>query len=393
MHLTENRHLAYCTNIHRGNTWAETFDSLSRYSLAVKGNVCPDGQYAIGLRLSNRAAVELSDRTRILEFQKWLEDNDCYVFTINGFPYGSFHGERVKEQVYRPDWTSPDRLSYTNLLFDILSEILPAGTSGSVSTLPGSFKRFITHSSQLNEIHVNLHRCLEHIDELSTAGSVDLHLGVEPEPLGLFETSSETVDFFEGLRDAYPSDDRINQYLGVNYDTCHLAIEYETAAEAVQRFKEAGVRISKIQLSSALKFEPNETSLLALAAFQEETYLHQVVSRSRSDRLKRYEDLNDALAAREAGTDTGFEWRVHFHIPLHSIPKLPFASTSDHMIELLDIARDDPELCDHFEMETYTWEVLPRDLQELDVVTQLTNEYRWVREQLRERGMLPTKGG
>ena len=79
----------------------------------------------------------------MLEFQRWLGQNDCYVFTINGFPYGQFHGTRVKEQVYAPDWTSPERLVYTNLLFDLLAELLPDGVEGSVSTLPGSFKEFI----------------------------------------------------------------------------------------------------------------------------------------------------------------------------------------------------------------------------------------------------------
>ena len=64
----------------------------------------PDQPYAIGLRLSHRAARELSDRTSLLEFQRWLGQKQCYVFTINGFPFGDFHGRRVKEQVYVPDW-------------------------------------------------------------------------------------------------------------------------------------------------------------------------------------------------------------------------------------------------------------------------------------------------
>ena len=74
--------------------------------------------------------------------EKWLEEKNCYVFTINGFPYGNFHGERVKEQVYRPDWSNPDRLEYTVLLFEILEKLLQPGEEGSVSTLPGSFKEF-----------------------------------------------------------------------------------------------------------------------------------------------------------------------------------------------------------------------------------------------------------
>jgi len=90
MKLNHGLHLAYCTNIHRGEDWAETFDALQTHTLAVRRRVCPDRPYAIGLRLSNRAAVELNDSATLRDFKKWLTQNDCYVFTINGFPFGRF---------------------------------------------------------------------------------------------------------------------------------------------------------------------------------------------------------------------------------------------------------------------------------------------------------------
>src|SRR5207302_761948 len=106
MRLNHGLHLAYCTNIHRGESWSETF---AKYTLAVKTRVCPDKPYAIGLRLSDQASRELSDKTALLAFRRWLDQHNCYVFTINGFPYGKFHGTRVKEQVYAPDWTTNER--------------------------------------------------------------------------------------------------------------------------------------------------------------------------------------------------------------------------------------------------------------------------------------------
>ena len=142
MKLHHSLHLAYCTNVHRGESWAETFRALETYALAVRAQVCPQKPFAIGLRLSERAAVDLSEGDALLQFQRWLEKNNCYVFTINGFPYGNFHDARVKEKVYQPDWTSPERVAYTNLLFDLLAQLLPAGIEGSVSTLPGTFKEF-----------------------------------------------------------------------------------------------------------------------------------------------------------------------------------------------------------------------------------------------------------
>src|SRR5437868_6244822 len=136
MRLNHGLHLAYCTNIHRGETWPQTFDSLKTHTLAVKQLVCPDKLYAIGLRLSNQAARDLSNPSTLREFKSWLDETGCYVFTINGFPFGKFHGTRVKEQVYLPDWTSNERLVYTNLLFDILAQLLPPDVEGSVSTVP-----------------------------------------------------------------------------------------------------------------------------------------------------------------------------------------------------------------------------------------------------------------
>src|SRR5258708_38994919 len=144
MKLNHGRHLAYCTNVHRGETWAETFDSLTHATLAIRQRVCPDQPYGIGLRLSERAARELSDPSTLLPFQRWLGQNHCYVFTINGFPYGAFHGQRVKEQVYLPDWSSPARLEYTNLLFDLLAQLVPADVEGSVSTVPCGFKTLVS---------------------------------------------------------------------------------------------------------------------------------------------------------------------------------------------------------------------------------------------------------
>ncbi len=390
MKLANNSHLAYCTNIHRGSSWAETLDSLDRYTMKVRDRVCPDDEYAIGLRLSASAARQLSDSANLLEFQRWLEKRKCYVFTINGFPYGDFHGTRVKEEVYRPDWTSSDRVDYTKSLFDLLCQIAPPGMEGSVSTVPGSFKRFISSEDQLVAMRKNLAECALHIDALSSKSGRDLHLGLEPEPLCLFETSAETVSFFDALLAAEVGDkDVLLKRLGVNYDACHLAVEYETAEKSLGRLVDAGIRISKIHLSSALKVSDfSESTLKTLGGFCEEVYLHQVVARTGTDPLVRYEDLDVALAARASGEDRADEWRIHFHIPLHSSPGVPLESTSDQISSVLDIVKGSPDMCRHFEMETYTWEVLPGGLGAVDVVDQLVREYEWTLGEFNARGLL-----
>jgi hypothetical protein len=390
--LPHGFHLAYCTNVHPGENWAQTFDSLNRWTLAVKDQLRCQGDFAIGLRLSDEASRELLDPTRLLEFQHWLERHGCYVFTINGFPFGRFHGGRVKEQVYAPDWTTTERLDYTTRLFDLLAQLLPPGVEGSVSTLPGSFKEFIHSPDHVQLIRKNLWHCVEHIARLSNQTGQTLHLGLEPEPLGLFENSEETVRFFAELREQHPGDARLDRHLGVNYDTCHFAVEFEEPHHAVARLQAHGIRFSKIHLSNALKLRPSAAALRGLAAFADDVYLHQVIARHKDGSLTRFKDLPLALKQSVAEPDGAEdEWRVHFHVPLHCQRPGGFDATSDHVIGLLKLLQAHPRLCSHLEMETYTWAVLPEPLKTRDVSEQLVSEYLWTLEQMAACGLAPAK--
>ena len=393
MKLKHGLHLAYCTNIHRGETWGETFDSLQNHALAVRDKVSPARAFAIGLRLSNRASLELSRADTLLEFQRWLDKNGCYVFTINGFPFGQFHGTRVKEQVYAPDWTSPERLAYTNRLFDLLAELVPVGIAGSVSTVPGSFKEFIRTEEQITAIRANLWRCVDHLSRLSQKTGRSLHLGLEPEPLGLLENSAETIAFFEQLRADHKNDGRLDEFLGVNYDSCHFALEFEEPHQAMADLRRAGIKISKIHLSSALKTRPTGEARAALAQFADDVYLHQVIARDANGKLTRFRDLPDALNPQPANgsPQTASEWRIHFHIPLHAPAAAPFQNTNDHLLGVLDLLAEDPQLSSHLEMETYTWEVLPPELKAHSVVEQLAAEYDWTLAELARRGLADSK--
>jgi len=378
MRLDHGRHLAYCTNVHPGQDWAQTFDSLNRYTLEVKRRLGCSDRYAIGLRLSADAAQELSRKETLLEFQRWLERNGCYVFTINGFPYGSFHGTRVKESVYRPDWTDPKRLEYTKGLFDLLSVLTPPDVAGSVSTLPGSFKEFVSSPEQEQLMRKNLWDCVEHIARTSERTGRALHLGLEPEPLCWLENSTEAARFFDQMREDRPGDPRLDQHLGLNYDACHFAIEFEEPEAALLRLQKHGIKLSKVHLSNALKLRPTPENLKQLAGFAEDVYLHQVIVRRDDGSLTRFKDLGAALSSSLARTATGAdEWRVHFHIPLHCQPPGEFQSTADHVVGLMKTLESAPERCSHFEMETYTWAVLPEPLRTQNVCDQIVAEYRW----------------
>lgn len=387
MQLRHGRHLAYCTNIHRGESWMEVLHNLETHVLAVRARVCPDRPYAIGLRLGELAARQLAAPATLSSFQRWLADHHCYVFTINGFPWGPFHGTRVKEQVYHPDWTDARRLDYTRLLFDLLVRLLPDGVAGSVSTVPGGFKAAIQSEPQVLSIIGHLWACVEHLDALHQQTGRLLHLDLEPEPLCFLETTAETVRFFNQLRQARPGDPRLTEYLRVNYDACHLAVEFEHPSEALERLRQGGVRIGKFHLSSALAIRPTTEALAALQAFADPVYLHQVVVRRADGSLERITDLPEALHQPPDSQVSPSEWRIHYHVPLHSPPAPLWNTTVDHLHGILDALAEDPDLGDHLEMETYTWEVLPPGLATRNVVDQLVAEYQWLLDQLHRRGI------
>ncbi len=194
-------HLTYCTNIHPGESWAAVWQNLQTYLPHLKQQLSPNQPFGIGLRLADCASRELLQDDNLAQFKQWLAAQDLYVFTINGFPYGSFHRQVVKDQVYSPDWFTGDRLIYTQRLIQILAELLPADMEGSISTLPISYKPWWADPVQLERTNIcaaqQLATIAHDLSELYAKTGKKIHLGLEPEPDGLIENSEEVVAWFE----------------------------------------------------------------------------------------------------------------------------------------------------------------------------------------------------
>ena len=389
MQLSSGHSLAYCTNVHRGEGWSETFSNLKTNTLKVRQQVSLHKPYAVGLRLGNSAARELASEKNLNIFQEWLEKENCHVSGINGFPYGAFHGQSVKESVFLPDWTDPSRLEYTQKLFDILATLNPPNQQGTVSTLPGTFKKFNRSVSQIGELQKNILACAEYLLRLRDRTGVTLKLALEPEPLGYFENTQQTIDFFDQLRGQETTTGLVDNFLGVCYDTCHFALQYEAAAQSVEKLNSSGAPILKYHLSSALKLNPTDEALIRLTSMQEPTYLHQCIGQSQSGELTYFKDIPDALADTNALKRFN-ELRVHFHLPLHSSPiDKDFFNTTDFLQKVLSVIMKQPGRARELEIETYTWEVLPQALRSLDVTDQVVAEYRWVLNELNQYGVRP----
>jgi hypothetical protein len=235
-----------------------------------------------------------------------------------------------------------------------------------------------------------------HLVRLRADTGIVVTLALEPEPACFLETIADAVTFFEArLFDRRTvaaasaqsgvqfSVEDVQRHIGICFDACHMAVEFEDPAAAFERLRLAGIRVMKVQLSSALRI-PNPAdpaSLAFLERFAEDTYLHQVVHRS-GKRLMRYTDLPDALAAaRRRSAEPGDEWRVHFHVPIFLAEAGLLRTTQPYLTELLAILRRD-RVCPYLEVETYTWDVLPPDLREEDACNAIARELDWVRSAL-----------
>ncbi len=388
-------HLTYCLNIHAGESWSEVFQAIREFPGTVRRQVAPDALFGLGLRLSQRAARELLVPERLEEFKAFLADQGFYVFTINGFPYGAFHRTRVKDAVYRPDWTAPERRDYTLALAQILAAILPAGLDGSISTVPLSYRFWQQPPDATGRMIRHLADIALALADIHDRQGCELHLGLEPEPDCLLETTLESIHFFN--RQLIPSavpmiaaargcpaataEQILRRHIGICVDTCHLAMQYENPAQSLMDLTQAGIRISKLQVSAALKTRPSPENRAALADFADPVYLHQVKARGPDGAIRSRGDLQQALSEAGDQDDSDTEWRVHCHIPLHFEGHCGLLSTrvdlDSHFfatVRRLGV--------DHIEIETYTFEVLPEAARPPDVVGSIVAEYAWLLKRL-----------
>ena len=388
--------LTYCTNIHGGETWREVLASLEAHVPAIKAGVSPNAPMGVGLRLSGVAVEELSRGGPFAELREFLASRDLYVFTINAFPYGPFHGTAVKERVYQPDWLTPERLAYSDRAADILAGLLPAGMIGSVSTVPGAFKSRVSGTDAVAAMAANMARHVAHLVAIRDRTGQEIVLALEPEPCCFLETVEETVAFFrdhlfgDAAADVVAREtgmskgaaaEALRRHIGVCYDICHGAVEYEDPATAFAAFRNAGIRVAKLQLSSALRLPSIDGATEgALSAFDDGVYLHQVVER-RDGTVTRFIDLAPAFDALRAGR-AGGEWRVHCHVPIFLETAGAFQSTQPTLKSALACTRG-AFVAPHLEVETYTWSVLPAELRRASLVDAIVREMQWVMAQLK----------
>ncbi|MCB0689436.1 MAG: metabolite traffic protein EboE [Saprospiraceae bacterium] len=390
-------HLSYCSNIHPGESWEETFANLRNYTTQVRDRLGKT-YFGIGLRISNAASLELIQPENLATFKQWLADNQMYVFTVNGFPYGGFHHQVVKDQVHFPDWTTSERLEYTLRLFNILKVLLPEGLDGGVSTSPLSYRFWHATPSDLDRAkEVACKQLVDvaiHLHSIKSESGKSLHLDIEPEPDGIIETSAELIDFYkdyllkmgvEILQSALDcrqseAEEIIFEHLQLCYDVCHFAVGFEDPAKALHDILKSGIRIGRIQISAALSsgaeisLESQKQIREELGQFDEPVYLHQAVIRDAEGTLSRYPDLRPALDTWQEHDKS--ELRTHYHVPIFTEKYGALIPTQKDIVEVLKVWKEQ-NFTNHLEVETYTWDVLPLTMR-TDIVQSVARELSWV---------------
>lgn len=388
--------LAYCLNLHAATDLEGSLRGMREITLALRDRLAPTSPFGIGMYLPGALALQLADKKgkdleRLADF---LGTEGLDPFTFNAFPFGRFHQAGLKRDVFAPTWMEAERVDYTIAVGEIASRLNP-GRDGhlSISTHPGRFGAFEAGEFELAAKHFG--RVLRSFAELAEAGQTPIRLAIEAEPRAAAGDTRQVHDLLARLFDALSpelGEDLLSAHLGACLDTCHSAVEFEEAGEALQLARR--LPLGKIQYSSAISLaQPGQSpeSRAALFALDEPRYLHQSTGRRGKD-FCRVDDLPELQAACESEDSAWLacdEWRTHFHVPvdLAELPGSGLRTTREHAVAILGECLKDPaawkspEL--HVEIETYTWDILPGAARGTgDLVSGLEREYRHVLEQL-----------
>ena len=394
---TSRGHLTYCSNIHSGETWSDHFAKLRENIPLVKQQVSPFNPFGIGLRLSNVASLELRKQENLDEFRKWLNENECYLFTMNGFPYGGFHNTVVKDNVHAPDWLSAGRVQYTIRLAQILAALLPEGMDGGISTSPLSYK-FWHKEEDLPDVYqkatMHLLDVVDQLIRIKRATGKLIHIDIEPEPDGLLGNGTEFMQWYVQylvpmgttfIQDRYKVNEDeatslLREHVQICYDVCHFAICYEDHHHVVEQLRSLGIKTGKIQISAALKaplsqnMDERKKVIDAFSTFNEPVYLHQVMAKKHNGQFILYRDM--PLAIDDSENKDVVEWRAHFHVPLF-VSSYGVLGSTRHEIEKVLAIHEATPFTFHLEIETYTWEVLPTEMR-LPIGESIVRELKWV---------------
>jgi len=398
-HLSE---LTYCCNVHPYQSPEDVNYILEKFVSAVRLKR-KLSTMSSGIWLSNDICSNFQNQpTLFTRFRDQLDSNNITLTTLNGFPFGNFHQAVVKQKVYEPDWSDFKRYQFSYNLSTILAATLPDNVvEGTISTLPLGYKPNWTEQRQQLALK---HLCLlaEKLAILYKETGRCIRICLEMEPGCVLESTKDVVMLFstelpQVAKQYNVSLDIIHQHLGVCYDVCHQAVMFEDIQQSLERLIDADIQVGKIQFSSAIEIKNpgNPEALRSLREFIEPRYLHQVNVLANDGRIHYANDLPDALNSTTLYPRDGI-WRIHYHVPIQSSQLLTpeLSTTQDAINSVLDFLVRHSEFHPQLEVETYTWQVLPKSLRpnnDIELVESLNEELNWLAHQMRNRNLIQTE--
>ncbi|HTM33982.1 MAG TPA: metabolite traffic protein EboE [Vicinamibacterales bacterium] len=389
-------HLTYSTLVHQTDNWDQLWKSVNTYLPAVKARVAPHEKFGVCLRTSAPSIELLSTEPgKVADLKQFFADQDLYLYTANAFVYGVFKKQVIKEDVYEPDWATPERREYTKKVANLLAELAPDGINPSIQTAPLGFKPKVTGDDVVDAYTSNVIDVVAHLVELKKKTGKTVTLGLEPEPRCYLETTDETITYFKnrlfsgataqrlakktGLNEADAAQ-AMRDYMGVVFDIGHQAVGYEDIPVSLQKLVDNGVQIVKLQEAASMYIPDVSQKIVdALQPFAKTIYLSQTCQK-KDGKMTWFLNLEDAFEDWYKNPGPR-EWRTHFHVPVFLNDLGAFGTTRFALEQALAFHKKTP-LSTHLEIETYTWDVLPDHLKTGDIVEYVTRELDWVKGQL-----------
>lgn len=391
MRYLDHLELSYCTNVHAGEGLSAILNQINHDIPLVKALVSPNKPFGSGLRVGYETVRELSEHTHALtKLKQALLEQDIYVFSVNGFPYGDFAAPQVKATVYDPDWSTDERVDYTLRLARLMTA-LPGPKLRSISTVAGGFVPNLRLLKSKDHLFAkNFARLAQGLAELEDETGISVRIALEPEPWTRLERTDQVLPFFEDV--VWPASKHAQKYIGLCYDTCHQALAFEDPIASWNQLTQQNIPIYKVQISNALRLsKPQDAQARQrLFSFAEQRYLHQVTALTADGTVLRALDLPDLFQTNDQWLNA-LEWRCHFHVPIwwqgqeaqantalstetmisahdEEPPKDPLGlgTTYLHWQKIAHCmqnplaqkhTREGAQL--HVEVETYSWHVLP----------------------------------
>ncbi|MCP4759795.1 MAG: metabolite traffic protein EboE [Planctomycetes bacterium] len=282
---------------------------------------------------------------------------------LNAFPQGDFHRDHVKDDVYLPAWDNPARLSYTLRAAEALVALTCPGDEIGLTTVPLGWP---SHDIDIEAAADLMKQACDSLERLGSKNDRELFLAVEPEPCCLLPTATTLAEFVSttSLQGAAR-----RGTLRACLDACHLAVEHEEPTVAVNALTDAGIRIGRVQVSSAPEAD-SPKGIKAMQSLNEGRWMHQT-SVLRGGTLSMYDDLPETFDLDQAGL-----WRTHLHVPVHRATFGELGSTQSWIAALLSAVSDSGQR-PPVEVETYAWNVLPPSFRLSTVQAEIARELEW----------------